>query len=116
MKAGHPLGLQRQWLRGDAPRQHEPLLSPDVCAAIYAPEESQIKASHVVKAFLAAAARSGAKLHNHSEITCIRQHRARATGIYTANGEMIGCNHLTAAAWASAPHFSQLLNLELLVS
>src|SRR5258708_33755241 len=116
MKAGHPLGLQRQWLRGDAPRQHEPLLSPDVCAAIYAPEESQIKASHVVKAFSAAAARSGAKLHNHSEITGIRQHHARATGVYTAKGEMIGCNHLVVAAGAWAAHFSAWLNIELPVS
>ena len=116
MKAWQPLGLQMQWLTGDEARQHEPLLSPDVCAAIYAPEESQIKASHVVKAFSAAAARSGAKLHHHSEIIGIRQHHARVTGVYTSKGETIGCNHLVVAAGAWAAHFSKWLNIELPVS
>jgi glycine oxidase len=116
MKAWQPLGLQMQWLTGDEARQHEPLLSPDVCAAIYAPEESQIKASYVVKAFSAAAARSGAKLHHHSEIIGIRQHHARVTGVYTSKGETIGCNHLVVAAGAWAAHFSEWLNIELPVS
>ncbi len=116
MKAWQPLGLQMEWLTGDEARQHEPLLSPDVCAAIYAPEESQIKASHVVKAFSVAAARSGAILHNHSEITGIRQHHARVTGVYTSKGETIGCNHLVVAAGAWAAQFSEWLNIELPVS
>src|SRR5260221_614008 len=116
MKAWQPLGLQMQWLTGDEARQHEPLLSSDVCAAIYAPEESQIKAPHVVKAFSAAAARSGAKLHNHSEITGIRQHHARVTGGYTSNGETIGCNNLVVAAGAAAAHFREWLSIELPVS
>src|SRR5215469_9136599 len=116
MKAWQPLGLQMQWLTGDGARQHEPLLSPDVCAAIYAPEESQIKASRVVKAFSVAAARSGAKLHHHSEITGIQQHQASVTGVYTSRGETIGCNHLVVAAGAWAAHFSEWLHIELPVS
>ncbi len=59
MKAWQPLGLQMHWLTGDEARQQEPLLTPDACAAIYAPEESQIKASHLVKAFSCAAANYG---------------------------------------------------------
>src|SRR5215470_4181446 len=116
MKAWQPLGLQVQWLTGDEARQHEPLLSPDVCAAIYAPEESQIKAAHVVKAFSTAAVRSGAILHNHSEITGIRQHHARVTGVHTSKNETIGCNHLVVATGAWAAHFSEWLNIKLPVS
>lgn len=116
MKVWQPLGLQMQWLTGDEARQHEPLLSPDVCAAIYAPEESQIKASHVVKAFSVAAARSGAKLHHHRAITGIQQYHARVTGVYTSKDETIGCNHLVVASGAWAAHFGEWLNIELPVS
>src|SRR6266581_747018 len=79
MDAWQPLGLQVYWLTRDEARQREPLLSPDVCAAIYAPEESQIKASHVVKAFSLAAAKLGAKLYSHREITGVQHHNARVT-------------------------------------
>ena len=50
-----PLGLEMNWLTGDEARQLEPALGPDIPAAIYAPEESQINASQVVKAFSQAA-------------------------------------------------------------
>ncbi len=46
-----PLGLQLYWLTGKEARQREPLLASDVCAAVYAPEESQLQASSVVQAF-----------------------------------------------------------------
>ena len=57
------------WLTGDEARQLEPLLSPDVCAAIYVPEESQIKASSLVKSFSLAAINQGASFYSHSKIT-----------------------------------------------
>ena len=49
MKAWQPLGLEMQWLTGDEARQREPSLAPDITAAIYAPEESQLKAPQVSK-------------------------------------------------------------------
>src|SRR5215472_2226126 len=103
MKAWQPLGLEMHWLTGDEARQREPLLAPGVCAAIYGPEESQIKASHVVKAFSLAAAKRGAKLYSHREITGVQHQNARVTGVYTSQGEAIGCNHLViaAGAWAA---------------
>src|SRR5262249_8612225 len=39
MEEWQPLGLQMYWLSGDEACQREPLLAPDTCAAIYAPEE-----------------------------------------------------------------------------
>jgi len=116
MKAWLPLGLQMHWLTGDEARQHEPLLSPDVCAAIYAPEESQIKASHVVKAFSEAAVNRGATMYSHREISGIQQHKTKVTGIYTSQGETIGCNHLIIATGAWAARCNDWLSIELPVS
>jgi glycine oxidase len=116
MKAWQPLGLQMHWLTGEEARQREPLLTPDVCAAIYAPEESQIKAPQVVKAFSLAAANQGATLYSHREITGIQSHNAKITGVYTSQGEQFACNHLVIATGAWAARCSEWLNVELPVS
>src|SRR6266700_5916772 len=111
MDAWQPLGLQVYWLTRDEARQREPLLSPDVCAAIYAPEESQIKASHVVKSFSLAAMHQGATLYSHSIITGIQRHNAKVIGVYTSQGERIACNHLVIANGACAAHCSECLRV-----
>jgi glycine oxidase len=111
MKAWQPLGLQMHWLTGDEARQQEPLLTLDVCAAIYAPKESQIKASHMVKAFSCAAAHYGTTFYNHREITGIQQHSSRATDVYTIQGERFACNHLVIATGAWAADCSKWLNV-----
>lgn len=111
MKAWQPLGLQMHWLTGDEARQQEPLLTPDACAAIYAPEESQIKASHLVKAFSCAAANYGTTSYSYSEITGIQQHNSRVTDVCTAQGESFACNHLVIAAGAWAAHCSKWLKV-----
>jgi glycine oxidase len=111
MNAWQPLGLQMHWLTGDEARKLEPLLAPDVCAAIYAPEESQINASHVVKSFSMAAINQGATLYSHSLITDIQRHNAKVIGVYTSQGEKIACNHLVIANGAWAAHCSEWLHV-----
>lgn len=111
MLAWQPLGLEMYWLTGDEARQLEPLLAPDVCAAIFAPEESQIKASHVVKAFAMAAINQGATLYSYSKITGIQHHKAKVTGVYTSQGERIACNHLVIANGVWAAHCSEWLHV-----
>ena len=103
MREWQPLGLEMQWLTGEEARQREPLLASDVCAAIYAPGESQIKAPLVVKAFAQGAANLGASFHSHTEILGVWGLDNRVTGVYTAQGEMITCEHLVVAsgAWAA---------------
>src|SRR6266567_494242 len=59
------LGLEMHWLSGDEARQLEPLLSPDVCAAVYAPAEAQIRAAQLVLAFAQAACQQGAIIRPH---------------------------------------------------
>ncbi len=103
MYAWQPLGLKMYWLTGDEARQLEPLLTPDVCAAIYAPQESQINASQVVKSFSHAAINQGATFYSHCTITGIQRHKTKLSGVYTSQNEMIACDQLIIAngAWAA---------------
>ena len=103
MQDWQPLGLKMYWLTGEEARQLEPLLSPDVCVAIYVPEEAQINASFFVKSFSLAAIKQGASFYSHSKIMDIEQHNAKVTGVCTSQGERIACNHLVLAngAWAA---------------
>ncbi|GAC1564862.1 MAG: glycine oxidase ThiO [Ktedonobacteraceae bacterium] len=115
MKAWQPLGLQMYWLTGDEARQREPTLSPDVCAGLYAPEESQIRASQVVKAFAQAASNLGATLRSHTRITGILQQHNKVTAITTSQDETIACQHLVIAAGAWSAQWSEWLHIELAV-
>lgn len=116
MKTWQSLGLQMHWLTGEEARQREPLLSPDVSAAIYIPEESQIRAPYVVQAFAQAAANKGAALYSNKQITGITRHHARVTAVQTSQGEMIACNHLLIATGAWAAHCGEWLDITLPVS
>jgi len=116
MEEWQPLGLQMYWLSGDEARQREPLLAPDICAAIYAPEESQIKAPLLVKAFAQAAMNLGAVFYSHREIKGVQRHDTRVTGVHTQEGETIACDHLIIATGAWATHCSDWLGFALPVS
>jgi glycine oxidase len=97
-----PLGLKMNWLTGDEARQLEPALGPDISAAIYAPEESQINASQLVKAFSQAASRLGAKIYSHTRVTGIHRNNTKITGVQMDRDE-IACSSLVIAtgAWTA---------------
>lgn len=116
MKAWEPLGLQMYWLTGEEARQHEPLLGPDVCAAIYAPEESQIRAPQVVKAFAKAASNLGARIYSHSEAINLHREGNKITSVCTIQGETIACNHLILAPGTWAAQYEKWLNISIPVS
>jgi len=103
LKQWQPLGLHLSWLSGEEARQLEPLLTPDICAAIYAPEESQIQASSVVEAFARAAQRAGATISPYQEVSHLLTHKTKVIGVSTLQGETIACNQLIIAsgAWAA---------------
>ncbi len=103
LRSWQPLGLQLYWLNGEEARQQEPLLSPDICAAVYAPEESQIQAANVVQAFAYAAHQLGATLYEQQEVDHLLTNTVRVTGVCTTQGETISCNHIIIAsgAWAA---------------
>jgi glycine oxidase len=114
VNAWQPLGLEMRWLTGDEARQREPLLAPGISAAIYAPEESQVKAPHVVKAFARAAANLGAKFSPHTNIIRMDIRDNNITRVYTTQhrGE-IQCNHLIIATGAWTRETGGLLDLSL---
>lgn len=116
MKEWEPLGLQLSWLSGEEAREREPALSPDICAVIYAPEESQLSAHQTVKAFSQAAAQQGAQLYSHREITGIRGNSNRVVGVCTTNGEVLACKQLVIATGAWSARWSEWLNIPLPVS
>ena len=103
MLAWQPLGLQLHWLSGDEARQREPTLAPDICAAIYAPQEAQIRAPQLVQAFAQAARMQGAELHSQQHVMGIEQSGHTVKGVYTAQGNVIACKQLivTTGAWAA---------------
>jgi glycine oxidase len=110
------LGLPLYWLSGEEARQREPLLAPDICAAIYSPAEAQIQASCVVQAFAQAARLAGAHIHPHQEVTAVLTRNGRATGVCTTQGEMITCNQLILASGAWAAQCSAWFNVILPIS
>ena len=116
MKAWQPLGLEMQWLTGDEARQREPLLAPDTTAAIYAPEESQIKAPQVVKAFAQAAAKLGAKLWPHNKVIGMEFRQNKVTKIRFARGEEIVCRHVIVATGAWTGDLEAMLDISLPVA
>jgi glycine oxidase len=113
LKNWQPLGLQLYWLSGEEARQQEPLLAPDICAAVYAPEEAQIQASCVVQAFARAAQLSGAHIYPHQEVSALLTQNKRVTGVRTAQGETIACAQLILASGAWAAQCSAWLNITL---
>ncbi len=116
MEAWRPLGLELHWLSGDEARQYEPQLAPDICAAVYAPQESQIQANALTTAFAQAARQMGAHLYEHTTITGLLLQDARVTGVCTAQEETIACQHLVIATGAWAGQCAEWLHVTLPVT
>jgi glycine oxidase len=95
-----PLGLQIDWLDGDAARQQEPLLAPGICAAVYAPQEAQVDARKVTSAFAQGAQKMGAQLWPQQEVVDLATEGARVNAVRLASGERVLCEHVIIAAGA----------------
>ena len=79
------------------------MLAPDVCAAIYAPEESHIQATAVVRAFARAAQLLGANIYEQQEVSHLLTDNGRVMSVCTTQEETIVCNQiiLASGAWAA---------------
>ncbi|WP_376793695.1 glycine oxidase ThiO [Thermogemmatispora sp.] len=95
-----PLGLELHWLSGEEARRREPLLSADVLAAVYAPEEGQLRAGRLLKALADAARRAGARCYEHCEASGLRLQADRVLAVQTRGGGEIACGSLVIAAGA----------------
>lgn len=116
MDAWQPLGLELHWLDGDEARRREPTLAPDVCVAVYAPDEAQVQAVQMVQAFARAAQQQRTIIHTHTPIIGVHTHHQRVTGVRTEHGTSIACGHLVIASGAWAALCGEWLNLSLGVS
>jgi glycine oxidase len=110
------MGLQVTWLTGDEARQHEPLLSPDVLAAVYSSRDGSIMPGAMTRAYAGAARRLGAVFYERSEVTGLERNASRVTGVETAMGEVIGCQHLVIAAGAWSARCGEWLGFNLPIS
>src|SRR5579884_1206974 len=81
MRAWQQLGLAMHWLNGDEARRQEPLLSPEISAAIYIPAESQIQAPRLVRAYARAAINLGARIYSQTEVSGLRREQDTITAI-----------------------------------
>lgn len=115
MESWKNFGLEMHWLTGDEARRQEPLLSPEISAAIYVPEESQIQAPQLVKAFSVAADNLGAHIHSNEEVIDLQRDQDKVTGVLTTQGQ-ITCNRLIIATGAWAACYGKWLDIMLPIS
>ncbi|MFL5626167.1 MAG: glycine oxidase ThiO [Ktedonobacteraceae bacterium] len=113
LSAWMSLGAQVTWLTGDEARAQEPLLASNVEAAIYAPQEGSMLPPAMTRAYAGAAIHLGAHFAEQTEITGIQHTASRVTGVQTALGETIPCQHLVIATGAWSAYWSQLLGFPL---
>ncbi|HEX4207777.1 MAG TPA: glycine oxidase ThiO [Ktedonobacteraceae bacterium] len=105
-----------QWLTGAETCKQEPLLHDAIYGALYVPEEAIIRPAYLVKAFVTAATRAGARFVEHTEITGIERQGAKVTAVRTNKQTLIHCRHVvfTAGAWGAM--YGKLLDLTIPVS
>jgi glycine oxidase len=107
------MGLQVEMLTEEETRRREPLLAPEVCAAVYLPGEGQVKAPNVVAAFAKAAMHYGAIIVEHQEVMGIQSHHGSVVSATTVDGTTIRCNHLILASGAWSGQCGRWFNLTL---
>ncbi|MDI6857770.1 MAG: glycine oxidase ThiO [Dehalococcoidia bacterium] len=95
------LPLELHWLERDELRTLEPAVSPAAVGALYSPEECQVNADRLVRAFALAAERRGAVLRRETRFTAAEIDRGHITGVRTTGGRFsAGHVVLAAGAWS----------------
>ena len=107
------MGLRVELLTEEETRRREPLLAPEVCAAVYLPGEGQVKAPNVVVAFAKAAMHYGATIAEHKEVVSIQSHKGNVVSVAMADGDTLLCNHLVLASGAWSQHCGKWFNITL---
>jgi glycine oxidase len=111
-----PLGLELTWLSGEEAHRAEPHLAEDIRAAIHAPEEAQLEAPQLVRAFALAAQKLGARFYPQREVVELLRRRSRITGVRTRDGETWACEQLVLATGAWASTWNETLHTQLPIS
>jgi glycine oxidase len=87
LPAQQQLGINLHWLEATDVQKMEPAITVPLFGAVYGPDESQITAARLIKAYMVAAMRLGA---THEETVCQRllTKGNSVTGIATKRGEL----------------------------
>lgn len=98
------LGIQVDWLEGVEALKQEPLLAPDVCGAVYSPEESQVNSVQLVRALALSAQQAGAHIYPSVTVNEIMHSGTKVTGVRTTAGDSYTCKQLivTAGVWSAS--------------
>jgi glycine oxidase len=107
-----PLGLELHWLERDELRTLEPAVSAAALGALYSPEEHQVNADRLVRAFSRAAEKRGAILRRDARVIALQANRRRITGVRTAMGTL-GTGHVVLAAGAWSGRLAATLDISL---
>ncbi|MBN6188149.1 glycine oxidase ThiO [Aneurinibacillus sp. BA2021] len=108
------LGLRADWLERATVKEIEPEVSSDIAGALYLPDDTQVSAPDLTRAFAVAAARQGAEIMERCEVLHIEQVGGRVTGVVTADGTWAADQYVLAAgAWSG--RIAHMLDLPLSV-
>ena len=96
-------GLHVEWLEGAALREHEPVLSPHITAAIYERDAGSLRVHLMAQALARSATNYGATIREYTPALGLATSGNRVTGVRTAEG-VIGAAVvvLAAGAWSKA--------------
>lgn len=110
-------GFQIEVLTAEETYQREPLLLSSISGAIHIADEAQVAPVQLVKAFWQGALNLGANIHDHVEVSGIQTSSdgKRITGICTADGEVVCCEHLILAVGVWTAQCGMWLNASLAV-
>ncbi len=109
-------GAEARWITGKELHEYEPLLPPEIDAALYLPHAASIRPRLMTRAYAGAARKLGAKFYQQTEVTGFRQSNGTVTGIEIRQGEqegMINCERVVIAAGAWSAQVGSWLGLDI---
>ena len=105
-------GLEVEMVYGDDLRELVPGVAPHVIAGSYCRTDGHAMPPWVAKAYVQAAIRHGAELHQFTQVTGFDIENERITAVHTTSG-MIPCDWVINAAGAWAGHLARLAGVNL---
>jgi glycine/D-amino acid oxidase-like deaminating enzyme len=106
------MGIQCEWLEGDALKMVEPSLSSEVECAIFLADFSQIYPIQVVMALAKRAYQQGVQIFTNTELTGIEMKHGKVTAALTSVGRIVTEKIIIAAgSWSS--EVGRLVNLKI---
>jgi len=102
--------LHVEWLEGAALREHEPVLSPQITAAIYERDAGSLRVHMMAQALARAATNHGATIREYTPALGLETRGDRVTGVRTAEG-VVGADVVVLAAGAWSKRLGDLVGL-----